>query len=844
MRKFVQLILGVVLVVLFVSAIATIALAAPTLRLDPGSTESESGIQQSLPAFSKLFGPDTIGPGSTTTLTFTIDNGGNPTVVSNLAFTDNLPAGVTIADPANAQTDCTDAILDAPGGGSTIDFSEGKIGADAVCSASVNVTSSVVGTHTNLSGDLTSDAGNHGTATDDLDVVTNLPGFSKSFAPSSVPLGDRSTLTFTIDNTANATVIPNLDFTDNLPAGMEIADPANASTTCGTSVLPPSLTAGSGTSVITLDANGISSFPALAAGATCTVTVDVVATGSGMLENVSEELLAEFTSAGRASATLEATVTPLSIEKKFIADPAPPGEQVDLTFTINNRDRNFTATDIEFTDDLGTGLSGLTFESLKSNTCSGSVLGVATTLITFSGGTLSPEGKCTITVTLSIPGAATPGIYSNSTSVVTGTVDGSPVTGNAASDVLFVAAEPELSMEFIDDPVGAGESVVLEYTITNTSTTFSATDITFTDVFPTILPTASSTLAPGFCGAGSTATYTPLINPTGNDAVPAKLVISGAELLPGDSCAFSITLDIAQGAATGIYSSTTGEINATIDGTTRTGDPASDDLIVVTDGPTLLKEFTDDPVKSGATVKLKYTIANTYSGVSEVGDEDILPPPASDIAFTDDFSGVLSGLTVNASPVIDDFCGVDADIVFTADSISFSGGALDSGASCTFLITLQVPSNTPPGSYPSTTSDLTAVVETLNVVGGPAEDSLKVADLIFTKSFTDDPVIAGGTVTLEYTIKNESPTESATGILFQDNLDTALDNLAATNVPQSDICGTGSSLVGSSGITLFGGSLDPGQSCTISVSLQVPAAAASDSYVSTTNLFQATVAPQ
>ena len=150
----------------------------------------------------------------------------------------------------------------------------------------------------------------------------------------------------------------------------------------------------------------------------------------------------------------------------------------------------------------------------------------------------------------------------------------------------------------------------------------------------------------------------------------------------------------------GVYTNTTEEITATIDGATRFGNPASDDLIVVTIRPrTLLKEFTDDPVQSGATVKLKYTIANTYSGVSEVGDEDILPPLASDIAFSDNFSGVLSGLTVNASPVIDGFCELASDIVFAADSISFSGGEFNPGASCTFVITLQVPSNTPPGSY-------------------------------------------------------------------------------------------------------------------------------------------------
>ena len=55
----------------------------------------------------------------------------------------------------------------------------------------------------NVSGDLTSSAGSSGTASADLTVATNRPGFSKSFSPATVPIGSRSRLTFTIDNTAN-----------------------------------------------------------------------------------------------------------------------------------------------------------------------------------------------------------------------------------------------------------------------------------------------------------------------------------------------------------------------------------------------------------------------------------------------------------------------------------------------------------------------------------------------------------------------------------------------------------------------------------------------------------------
>ena len=136
---------------------------------------------QGNPSFSKSFNPDTIGPGSTSALVFTITNG--PSSATGLAFTDNLPAGVVIASPANAITDCDSGDVIALDGDTVISLSGGRLAAFQSCTVLVNVTSSTAGTHTNVSGDLTSSEGNSGSATDDLTVATNLPGFSKSFSP-------------------------------------------------------------------------------------------------------------------------------------------------------------------------------------------------------------------------------------------------------------------------------------------------------------------------------------------------------------------------------------------------------------------------------------------------------------------------------------------------------------------------------------------------------------------------------------------------------------------------------------------------------------------------------------
>ena len=52
------------------------------------------------PTFTKTFSPTTIGPGSISTATFTINNSVEAAGASALAFTDTLPANVTVATPA------------------------------------------------------------------------------------------------------------------------------------------------------------------------------------------------------------------------------------------------------------------------------------------------------------------------------------------------------------------------------------------------------------------------------------------------------------------------------------------------------------------------------------------------------------------------------------------------------------------------------------------------------------------------------------------------------------------------------------------------------------------------
>ncbi len=822
-----------------------------------------SGVQAQA-TLSKTFAPDTIGPGTVSTITFTITNAtGSP--VTGLGFTDVLPTApgdVDIADPANASTDCPNAILTAPDGGGTISFSDGDLGAGTSCTVTVDVTASTQGVHTNPAINLTYNelAGDPPTSSPvDLTVTTTLPGFSKSFAPSTVPLGGKSTLTFTIDNSANASRVGNLDFTDNLPVGMVVADPANVSTDCISASLPDTtLNAVPGSSVIILDANGSALFPGfevLPIGATCTVVVDVTATGGGALVNLSGELFADFVSAGRASAALEVTVTNLAIQKSFSDDPVAPGGTAALEFTIDNFDRNFSATAVAFTDDLTTlvpALAGLTFDSLLANDCGGSVSGAGGTTIGFTGGILAPESSCTIRTSLSVPAGATPGAYSNTTGTVTGTVDGSPVVGNMASDVLFVGPVPILTKEFLEDGtlaadpvINAGDDVVLRFTVTNTSATSMASDIAFVDEltdgsggfppdptsgflpFP-VLVTLPPTPDPP-CGAGSSLALVSVgTDRQGLELTGGSLSAAG---MSGDSCTFDVTLSIPATLGPGVYLNTTEEPTATVDGATRTGDPASDTLTVI-GAPTLSKAFSGDPVAPGGTVTLEFTL--------------IYPPDASGdataITFTDNLAPVLASLVATGLPLAEacdpDGPGGDPGTGTLSGSagdslLTFMDGTLSPGESCTFGVTLSVPAGAASGNFTNNTSAVGATVGGLAATSAPAEDDLQVAGLVFSKEFLANPAIAGETTTLRFTIENVHPTDDATLTFFTDNLAANLPGLAATGPPSADDCG--GALSGTTFLIYTGGSVLSGAMCTIEVEVLVPPGAADGNYLNITS---------
>jgi hypothetical protein len=256
------------------------------------------------PTFTKIFSPDTIAYGGTSTLTFTINNSGSLADATSLDFTDNLPTGVTVANPANSSTTCAGGgTITAVAGTAVISYTGGSLAAGSTCTVQADVTSTDAGTHDNTSGDLTSNLGNSGTASDSLTVRASVPPpFSKVFSPDTIAYGGTSTLTFTINNSGSLADATSLDFTDNLPTGVTVANPANSSTTCAGG---GTITAVAGTAVISYTGGS------LAAGSTCTVQADVTSTDAGTHDNTSGDLTSNLGNSGTASDSLTVGAPPI-----------------------------------------------------------------------------------------------------------------------------------------------------------------------------------------------------------------------------------------------------------------------------------------------------------------------------------------------------------------------------------------------------------------------------------------------------------------------------------------------------------------------------------------------------
>ncbi|MFC7550241.1 ice-binding family protein [Plantactinospora sp. GCM10030261] len=347
------------------------------------------------PTIAKAFDDATIPLNGTTTLEFTLTNPNANTTLTGVSFVDNLPAGLVVATPNGAQTDCASGTIAATAGSSSISLFGASLPASASCTVSVNVTGTTTGTKVNTTAAVTSVQSGPGLpASARVTVVAEVvaaPTISKAFDDSTIPVGGTTSLVFTLSNPNASTSLTGVSFVDNLPAGLVVATPNGLSGSCGGGTI----TATAGGSSIRLAG------ATLPAGGSCTFSVNVTGTTSGTKSNTSGPVDSNESGPGATASariTVGAVAAP-TIAKAFRDDIIPLNGTTSLRFTLRNPNPATSLTGVGFVDDLPSGLVVATPNAAQTNCASATVTATSGgSSISLAGATLPANGSCTVSV--------------------------------------------------------------------------------------------------------------------------------------------------------------------------------------------------------------------------------------------------------------------------------------------------------------------------------------------------------------------------------------------------------------------------------------------------------------
>jgi LPXTG-site transpeptidase (sortase) family protein len=225
----------------------------------------------------KGFNPLTVFGGSSSTMSIELINPGNVTL-TGIAFTDNMPSGMILANPVNFNVGTCSGTLAGTPGSNSFSFSGGGLAPLTRCTLTLSATMTVNGNLTNTipAGAVTT-ANGISNADPVEATLTNLQGASvgKYFSPNPIAAGSFSLLTITIQNTG-AIGLTGMGLSDSLPAGLLIAGgsapvPVNH---CG-----GTFTAIPGTQLIQLRDGS------LAGNSSCTMVVAITGSNAGSYQN-------------------------------------------------------------------------------------------------------------------------------------------------------------------------------------------------------------------------------------------------------------------------------------------------------------------------------------------------------------------------------------------------------------------------------------------------------------------------------------------------------------------------------------------------------------------------------
>ncbi len=749
------------------------------------SNTAQLTVTAAAPTIAKAFGPATINQGSTSTITFTLNNTNGINLTSS-GFSDTM-TNMAVSGAQSAGGSCTGAGGNSFANGQTnLTFSGLTIPINGNCTISVVVTSNVIGTQTNQTSGVSSSQASTGPASNSANLIVQaLPSLTKAFSTGIIGVGQTATLTFTVTNPAGALVRSGLTFTDTFPANLKIAGTPAVVNGCGGT---PTITVTAGAGTFTVAGTGVN---AAAGASTCTISVNVTSNVAlaGYVNGAAQITAISGMLNGVTNQTLNVYSAP-TITKSFASANVAQGSSVNMSFLISNANSN-PVSGIAFTDTLP---AGLTATNGTTNPCGGSLVITGGNLLTFSAGTVAAS-PATCTITVPVTGTTT-GAKNNTTGVVSSTQSGNGAVSNTATVNIY--APPTVTKTFTPAGISIGGTSSMVITVTNPGGNVG--NLTGVSISDTYGGTLKNNAGGGVvCSGAGSATLTGGVN------LGTTVGFSAGTIVPGGTC--TITQSVTATAT--VNNSTTAPTST--GPAALTGTLAGPITLTVNVMPTIVKTFTPATVDVYTTSTMTFTLSNSNGNA----------------LTSSNFTDTLTGFKVAAPATIGGTCvGVTNSpaIAAGATSLNLTIPSLPSGG-CTITIPVSASSA---GSYTNTTSGITTA-DTGATVGSPSNTATLTVTLLalqVTKTpsvFTATP----GTI-INYIIGYGNPNAST---WFQNVVIT--DPVPVYTSFQSAVCGpfppgitsctiTAPAVGGTGTVTwTLGGTLDAGSSGTVTLTVKV-----------------------
>ncbi len=605
--------------------------------------------------------------------------------------------------------------------------------------------------------------------------VLLAPAITKSFSPTATAIGGTLQLLITLRNPNSADALAGVAFSDTYGGTLVNSVTPTVTTTCTGGTLAGGAAGGGSIGI-----SGVS----LAAGASCTVTVDVTAATTTAATNTTGTVSSTNGGTGNTASAAYAFTAQPTLVKSFTPAFIAPGAVSSLSVVITNNSAG-ALTSLAFSDSLLGGLVVAGAPNLVNN-CGGTVTGAAanSTSISLSGGSIAAAGgTCRVEVSVTAPA----GIYNNTTSGATSNIAGTGPVSNMAT--LTVNSPPTITKVFSPVSISRNGTSTLTITLNNPNAT-PLTGVAFTDNYPANLVNAVTPALTSTCGTVAAAS---------NATNPGMLTLTGGVMPANSSCMVTVSVTSATAAS---YPNSI-PIGGLTTANAGSNTVAASATLTVTAAPSAVKSFSAVPSTGISTLTI--TITNNHTaGITAMGFTDTFPVGLS----------VVPAAVLTANPATNT-CGGTLTAAADAVSISLAAAAITAaGGTCTVSVPVVASAA---GLYNNQTSGVASSVGT----GSPSNVATLIAPAL-SKTFSPATTGPGDTTRLTITVTNPSLTTALTGVQFNDPFPPSPAGMAVIASPAvTNTCGgtiTGGA-AGNTSIGLTGGSVPAGGSCSVGVNV-------------------------